>query len=321
MLSRWFRDSVLPFQMLPLRLRLPVERLALKAIVIGCGLIGSDYGRLSHAGAYHTSKDVELIGGVDIDPKRRETFEARWNVPAYRTLDDAFEAGPVPDVASICTPPSIRVGKVTRLCNAGVKAIWCEKPFAEKVHEGVAMVRRCNAADVALQVNFQRRFDPLHQRAKAVDLGKRVHFDCRFSGDWLRVGCHAIDLYRWFIGEPDHISRQGQSVSFITKRCTGLLTQVDGGKRTTIFDVDLVSPKGRISLAAMGQQMFWGTTEHSLFFPGVHDQRLQPAGADGLRTALDWGLVSLLDHLENGTPLLCTGEDGLAALRIHEAIA
>jgi predicted dehydrogenase len=299
-----------------------------KAIVIGCGLIGSDYGRLSHAGVYYASKDVDLVGGVDPDDKRRWEFEAQWEVPTYESLTDLLEAQGTPDIASICTPSNVRFEQTLILCGAddqvpGVKAIWCEKPLAEKVHTGEGMIRLCKENNVALQVNFQRRFDPLHQRAKAVNLGQRVHFNCRFSGDWHRVGCHAIDLYRWFIGEPELMlrDRTPNCIFFRTKKSTGIITQVDGGKRTRIFDVDLVSPKGRISLAAMGQQMFWGTTEDSQVFPGVREQRLSLADPGGLRHAMDFGLKSLLDHLENGTPLLCSGEDGLAALRIHEAIA
>lgn len=293
----------------------------MKALVVGCGLIGSDYGRLSHAGTYAQTDGTELIGGVDPDPRRRERFEAQWNVPAYESLHDALEVD-VPNIASICTPSNVRFEQMLILCEVNVDAIWCEKPLAEKVSTGMAMVRMCEDAGVALQVNFQRRFDRMHQRAKEVDLGKRVHFNCRFSGDWLRVGCHAIDLYRWYIGEPEQWGRFGpHNVYFRTKRCTGLLTQVDGGKHTTIFDVDLVSPKARISLAAMGQQMFWGETEDSMIFPGVREQRLSLADTAGLRHAMSFGLDSLLNHIENGSPLLCTGEDGLAALRIHEAVA
>ncbi len=270
----------------------------MKAVVIGLGLIGSDYGEQSHAGVYAASDRIELVAGIDTDAERRERFEAQWKVPAF------FGIGPWPsiDVVSICTPSDLRVTVIQHALELRPKAIWCEKPLAESVPDAERIVKLCRDAKVALQVNFQRRFDLLHQRAKGIDLGRPLHFSCTFTGDMLRVGCHAIDLSRWFDADTMQLyplERNG----------------------TTIFDVDLTGPKGRISLAAMGQQMLYAPTSESLVFPSVKEQRFHEVEGGGLKWAMKRGLDSLLDHIENGTPLLCTGEDGLAALRIHEAIA
>ncbi len=266
----------------------------MKAIVIGLGLIGSDYGEQSHAGVYTASDRIELVGGVDPDRIRRQRFMDRWHVPTYENLVDAVEIER-PNVASICTPSNVRFDQTVILCDAGIDAIWCEKPLAEKVSTAESMIRWCKEAGVALQVNFQRRFDPLHQRAKEYDLGAPVHFRCMFTGDMLRVGCHAIDLARFFNVR------------------TMYLDQIED-KGTTIFDVTLTGPKGRIVLAAMGQQMFYGPSVESHVFPGVIEQQLKYVDDSGLRYAMRNGLDSLLDHIEDGTPLLCTGEDGLAVL-------
>ncbi len=268
----------------------------MKAIVIGLGLIGSDYGEQSHAGVYKASDRIELVAGIDTDAERRERFEAQWKVPAF------FGIGPWPpiDVVSICTPSHVRIPVIEQALELRPKAIWCEKPLAESVAEGEEIVKLCR--DAALQVNFQRRFDPVHQHAKGYDLGRPVHFHCTFTGDMLRVGCHAIDLSRWFDADTMNLNP----------------IEANG---TTVFDVELTGPKGRIVLAAMGQQMFIGQTLESRVFPGVMEQPLRCIFETGLRSAMRNGLASLLDHIEKGTPLLCTGEDGLAALRIHEAIA
>ncbi len=289
----------------------------MKAIVIGLGLIGSDYGEQSHAGVYKASDRIELVAGIDTDQERRERFEAQWKVPAF------FGIGPWSsiDVVSICTPSDVRVPVIKQALELRPKAIWCEKPLAESVAEGEEIVKLCRDAKVALQVNFQRRFDPIHQHAKGYDLGRPVHFHCTFSGDWLRVGCHAVDLYRWFVGEPDDVFHDSKFSAFFSNTfADGVLTQVEGNG-TTIFDVELTGPKGRIVLAAMGQQMFIGQTLESRVFPGVMEQPLRCIFETGLHSAMRNGLASLLDHIDKGTPLLCTGEDGLAALRIHEAIA
>ncbi len=267
----------------------------MKALVIGCGLIGSDYGEQSHAGVYAASDRIDLIGGVDPDPKRRRQFELQWSVPSFADAAiGRWWTTPI-DVISICTPSDVRIPVIKQALELRPKAIWCEKPLAESVGEGEEIVKLCRDAKVALQVNFQRRFDPMHQRAKEYDLGKPVHFRCTFTGDMLRVGCHAIDLARWFN---------------VRTMC---LDQIENDE-TTVFDVNLTGPKGRIVLAAMGQQMFYGPSIESHVFPGVTEQRLQWVDDTGLRYAMRNGLNSLLDHIENETPLLCTGKDGLAVL-------
>ncbi len=288
----------------------------MKAIVIGLGLIGSDYGEQSHAGVYAASDRIELVAGIDTDAERRRRFGERWKVGTY------FGIGPWPDidVVSICTPSDVRVPVIQQALELRPKAIWCEKPLAETVAEGEEIVKLCRDAKVALQVNFQRRFDPLHQQVRAIDFGAPIHFNCRFSGNWLRVGCHAVDLLRWFIGEPDSISRVASTAILTAGDSTGTLTQVEGNG-TTIFDVDVTGPKEHVSLTAMGQQAFFAPSAPSPVFAGVTEQRVNWTQSKGLRWATTCGLGALLDHIENGTPLLCTGEDGLAALRIHEAIA
>ncbi len=267
----------------------------MKAVVIGLGLIGSDYGEQSHAGVYKASDRIELVAGIDTDAERRERFETQWKVPAF------FGIGPWPpiDVVSICTPSDVRIPVIEQALKLRPKAIWCEKPLAESVAEAEEIVKLCR--DVALQVNFQRRFDPMHQRAQRIDLGRPLHFHCTFSGDMLRVGCHAIDLCRWFDADSmnlDPIESNG----------------------TTVFDIDLVGPKGRISFGAMGQQMLYAPTTESEFFPGVTEQPFRQVEGGGLRLAMEYGLESLLNHIQLDDPLLCTGEDGVEALRIHETI-
>ena len=177
---------------------------------MGCGAIGSGYdqGRdndppLSHAGAYRAYGSTRLVGGVDPDEAARKRFEDLWGLPCYSELDAALEEQR-PTVVSVCNPAESHSVTVERLVAADIRAIWIEKPLADTRSNGEHLVASCIKADVALQVNFLRRFDPLHQSVAKIlrDGPPLLHADFRFSGSTWDFGAHAFDLFRWFTGDP-----------------------------------------------------------------------------------------------------------------------
>ncbi len=303
------------------------------ALVVGCGAIGSDYDQRaaagapprSHAGAYTASARTELVGGVDPDPVARERFAERWHVPCHASLAEAL-ASSAPAVTSVCTPPGERTEIVETLVEHGVRAIWIEKPLAQEVAAAESIVAACARAGVPLQVNFSRRFDRLHQRVAARVHGRVLHADFRFSGTLENYGSHAIDLYRWFVGEPVHVSSSSSAGHQLIQVATddgrsGTFMRVEGTRRK-FFDCDLWLDDGRVVLSALGEQLVEARIAPSPLFTGLDRLELGPPdGEVGLEQAMSAALDALLDHLELGTPLRCTGADGVAELRLRERVA
>jgi hypothetical protein len=302
------------------------------ALVVGCGAIGSDYDRLaapgaaprSHAGAYTASERTELVGGVDPDPAARQRFTARWGLPCHASLADAFAASPA-ELVSICTPPNTRTAIVDELLERGVRAIWIEKPLAESVAAGESIVAACEASGVPLQLNFLRRFDPLHQRVAELVRGRVLQADFRYSGTLENYGSHAIDLFRWFVGEPIQIEtlRNGEPLLQVTTDDgrAGTFTRITG-TADPFFDCDLWLDDARVLLTALGEQLVVARPVASTIFPDL--ERLELGAPDpvlGMEHAMSSALDALLDHVEHGTPLLCTGADGVAELRVREKVA
>jgi len=306
----------------------------LDALVVGCGRIGSgyDYERspdppLSHAGAYTTNADVRLGAGSDPDPEARERFERRWAVRCYADLAEALEAVR-PAVASVCTPPDGRVEVVEQLLAGGVQGIWIEKPLASTAREGAAIVALAERAGVALQVNFHRRFDPIHRAAaeRVRADGGAVHGDFRFSGTLLNFGSHAFDLFRWFVGEPRRVralSLRGRDpAAFVDADhgSTGSFQQVitDG---TLIFDADFVTAHRRVTLAAAGEQYLEGRVAGSSLFRDVMRHEYDETRSNGgVRGAMSGAVEALVRATRLREPPPCGGADGVAALRLYEAI-
>lgn len=227
---------------------------------------------------------------------------------------------------SVCTPPDARAEIVDAVLAHGVRAIWIEKPLAGGVAAAESIVSACAAADVPLQVNFSRRFDRLHQRVADRVRGRVLHADFRFSGTLENYGSHAIDLFRWFVGEPVHVSTAGGPGELLVHVRTedgrsGTFARIEGTD-LKFFDCDLWLPETRVALTALGEQLVEARVAPSTLFPGLDRLELGPPDGElGLANAVSAALDALLDHLELGTPLPCTGEDGVAELRVRERVA
>jgi predicted dehydrogenase len=300
----------------------------LTAVVVGCGAVGSDYdaGRdgeppLSHAGAYRAHEATKLVAGVDREPEARRRFEQRWSVPAYDEVGAALtEHGPA--LVSICTPGETHLEVVRKAVGGGAKGLWVEKPLAGTRAEGAELLE---AADgIALQVNFLRRFDPLHRRVVEVASPDLVHADMRYSGTLSNFGSHAIDLFRWLAGEVSSVETlrapDGEPVLFLASERgpTASLSRVQPGT-TEIFEAYLFTNRGLMTLTGLGEQLTTWEAAASGLFAGV--TQLGPPVTDperGLVGAMAGGVESLVSHLRSGTPLLCRGDDGLATLAVIE---
>lgn len=111
----------------------------LKALVIGCGNMGS-----SHARAYASLPGYELAGLVDADPARRQALAQELGVPA--TFGDLAEAiaAVKPDVVGIATYPDTHPVFAKQALEAGCH-VFVEKPIAltaEQAREVVSAARR-----------------------------------------------------------------------------------------------------------------------------------------------------------------------------------
>jgi predicted dehydrogenase len=298
----------------------------LGAVVIGCGAVGSGYDEarpdrppLSHAGAYAAEPRVELLAGVDPDPAARERFTARWGVPAYAGADEALLTH-APALVSLAGPAGSREATVEAALAHGVRGIWAEKPLAGDAAAAERIVERCRG--VALQVNFLRRFDPLHQRVAELVGGGVAHADFRFSGTMANYGSHAIDLFHWLGGPVQRVTVQGDGLAWAaaSSGATATFRRV-ATEGADVFDTIVYTARSRLMLTAMGEELTVAEPAPSELFP--EHPRLGAGEAftsSGLGGAMGAAVASLADAVQFGAPVPCSGEDGLAAMRVLELI-
>ena len=232
----------------------------LRIAIAGLGLVG-----LRHAKAIGQVDGVTLCAVADPSPKSKDQAEA-YKVPHFNTLEELIEAVQ-PDGIILATPTMLHAAQ-GRLCvDAGIPVL-IEKPLADNLAEGEALVKHAEAADVVVMVGHHRRFNPIIQKAHAMigegRIGevKSVHATCWFYkpdsyfdiAPWRkREGAgpvsvnlvHDIDLIRHLCGEITQVQAQANPSSRGYENedvAAALFTFANGGIGTVSVSDSIVAP-------------------------------------------------------------------------------
>jgi len=128
------------------------------------------------------------------------------------------------DVVLVLTPPDTHAEISAAAMRAG-KHVLCEKPLSRTIKEAEDMIRIARDNRVVLKCGFNHRHHPaIWEAKKLVDqgkIGKPMFARCSYGicgrpgyetewradprraagGQFIEQGTHAIDLFRWFLGE------------------------------------------------------------------------------------------------------------------------
>ncbi|MEU4605880.1 Gfo/Idh/MocA family oxidoreductase [Kribbella sp. NPDC023972] len=121
--------------------------------IVGTGGIAN-----AHAGAVKALPDrAELVGAVDVDVDRANTFATKWDIPAvYPSLTELLAAGDV-DLVLLCTPPGSHVPLAAECLAANVDVL-VEKPPTLSLDELDALLDAEQASSAQVVCVFQHRF-------------------------------------------------------------------------------------------------------------------------------------------------------------------
>ena len=128
--------------------------------LIGCGRIG----RL-HARHLADIDGLSLAAVCDAVPAVSASLAAELDVPVADNPAALMARSDV-DAVAICSPTDTHVHLITGAAAAGLPA-FCEKPVSLDLVEAERAIAAVAAAGTAVQLGFNRRFDPSH-RAVAV---------------------------------------------------------------------------------------------------------------------------------------------------------
>lgn len=104
--------------------------------IIGCGRPRGQEGSTgygmshSHAEGYEASPDAEIVALADINLDNARAFQSEHGGDQLYADYHEMLADANLDIVSICTWPHLHAKMVIAACEAGVKAVHCEKPMA-----------------------------------------------------------------------------------------------------------------------------------------------------------------------------------------------
>ena len=329
--------------------------------LIGCGRVGvlleDDPLRgkpASHMGGIKKiSHKVESISVCDIDKERRRHCREKWNIQnTYHRYTDLFKREN-PDIAVIATWTETHKRIALHAAENGVKGIVLEKPVAPTLKQAREIIDACNANNVKLVINHERRWDPLYRNVKSIiddqSLGRlKLIYGNVLSqsfpiGPWqdilpkvgggplLHDGTHLVDMIRYFAGEivslNGSVSREHPEAATETTATASMKAQNGvtvfleaGGMRSHFnFELDLQFERGRIRVGNGIRDFF--VVEKSTRYTGFHDlvRKEFPASGPG-GDPFSGAILEVMNAIETGTVPKSSGRDGLKTMEVIFAI-
>ena len=143
----------------------------------------------------------------DSDQDRLQAYGEEFAIPArYADLDQML-AKEKPDVVHVVTPPTLRVGLMTRLAEAGVPGVIVEKPVCIGADDYKALRALAKASRTRFAVNHQLRYHPrvldLLDYVRDGQIGDVRFLDASAMLPMSGQGIHVLDLLFAFAGYPE----------------------------------------------------------------------------------------------------------------------
>ena len=320
--------------------------------------VGAGYFSRFHHDAWTRMPEVELVAICDRDLDKATAFQERFAIPHVFADPAEMLAETKPDLLDIAVPPTEHLELIRLAADAGIPVI-CQKPFCQTLAEAEQAVAVAARAGTLLVVHENFRFQPwygeLKRQLDAGALGQvyQVGFRLR-PGDGQgpeayldrqpyfqtmrrflvhETAIHFIDIFRYLMGEVDWVFADLRRLNpAIAGEDAGvILFGFESGARG-LFDgnrlVDHVAENRRYT---MGELLLEGA-DATLRLDGFGRLWLKPHRQAEREHRYQWHDVGfagdcvhalqqhVVDHLLRGAPVVNTGADYLANLRIEAAV-
>jgi predicted dehydrogenase len=318
-----------------------------RVAIVGCGLIGSRRAQTALA----AGDEVPYV--VDVTQERAEEL-ARATGAVASNLSDVLDSDA--DVVVVATPNKFLQPTVVAALRAG-KHVLCEKPLGRNAAEAETMVDAAREAGRVLKTGLNHRHKqaihtahglladgaigrPFAIRA-AYGHGGRAGYDKEWRGDpelagggeLLDQGVHVVDLCRWFLGDFTEatgvLGTWFWEVAPLEDNAFALLRTEDGRVASlhtswtqwrNLFRFEVLGTEGHLVVDGLGgsygaERLTRGRRREQ---GGVPEQELITFPDEDLSWAHEWR--EFTDAISSGRQPIGSGEDGLAAARILDAV-
>src|SRR5712692_4154037 len=319
--------------------------------LVGAGVFGS-----RHAQAYSRHPAVDFVAVCDLDGERARTVATQYSARTHTTsLDEVLNN---PDIAavSVATPDNAHRAVAIACAKAG-KHVLVEKPLATTVADAEAIAQAAREAGVTLMVDFHNRVNPPYVSARDAirrgDIGRPSYIYARLSNTtfvpmemlkwssnssalWF-LGSHSIDIACWLLDDRQRkvyaVSRSGVLHSLGVNAPDFHVATVEFRKgAVAVFENAWILPPTH----ATGKDMKFEIlgSQGAIYVDTSHNRTLEiysaekatfpdllaPPTSEHMTGFILDSIVHFIDAVTLGTPVLASGEDGIANTRIIRAI-
>jgi predicted dehydrogenase len=191
--------------------------MSLNVAIVGMGGIGN-----THGGVYQKRPDVKIVAVCDILKDRADKAAARYECPAFYSIQDMLGSGIQIDAASVCSAGAENGGDhyqpTMELLAAGIPVLG-EKPISNDIAKAEEMVALARQKNLRYGINLNHRFTPAALRAKEwVEAGRLGELNIinmtmwinnpNESSPWFHIRAlhpHSLDVMRYFGGDVEKV--------------------------------------------------------------------------------------------------------------------
>ena len=290
------------------------------------------------------SEEFDLVAVAGFG-QQAEDVSAELEVPLYADFNDLLKEIPL-DAVAIALPNGLHVSSTRACLDAGVKNILLEKPIANTVEEAQEIIAMCNEAGAMLLIGHHRRSSSkylfLRDFIESGKLGDLVGVQASYA-----IAIHDIDDLNYTTGmKANRVYAAARNTirGNEIEDSASIVIEFENGITATYFISDGTPGPWNYDLAAEENHFFkWCPGENSLRFFGTKGSLGFP-NMDFYHYADDdhygWGEELIVEHyeIEKNDPMTaelehfadlctgretkprCTGEDGIATLKVINAI-
>lgn len=251
--------------------------------LMGAGLIGRE-----HAALISAHGSTELVAIVDVSDDGK-AFAQSYGVPWFESYEAMLDETQ-PDGAVVALPNQLHLAAGLACLKRGVVPL-IEKPIADTLEAGLALVKASEETDVPVLVGHHRRHSPdIREARRAVEareLGDLVavsgmwlvkKHDSYFDAEWRRKAgggpllinfIHDIDCLRYLCGEVISVQALGSNSArgFDVEDTAGIVMRFENGAIGTFICSDVV-PSPYTWDVSSGQALYFPTHRENCYYLG-----------------------------------------------------
>lgn len=314
------------------------------------GIIGLVMGRRHIEGL--KERNIEIGAICDIDAEQLKKVGDEYGIPEDRRYTNWKDLLDIEGLNSvIIVTPDQTHREMSEVFLAAGKHVLCEKPLALTREDLTAIIKAAEGANTKFMVGQVCRFCPAFKKAKELitngTIGDVYFVESEYAHDYAKIlhawradplrhgvvggGCHAVDLLRWLVGDPEEVFAYGShkllpQVTYddatisVLKFGNGVIGKVfvsTGCKRPYTMRTLIYGTKGTIICDNKSPEL----TLYTLGEDGISvnpTPEMIPVDIKDHNVGEEFDVF--MDHVENDTPVLMSAYEGAKTIATCFAI-